>query len=143
MKKNERRDNFDALHQEIKDEFRRKIDALYTLYPEFHPSRVVTPGGEAPAPQNLSAAIRRVIAAHATEKISVESVAGWLTELEPTVKQDRTPISNTLARLARKGELTPLTEPGVRPASYSVKKRTPAPSVNKELTDLDKLLQDF
>lgn len=132
-KRSERKAEFDRHLQEIKSDYERRISALYTLYPEFvavqNADNAIPLGGN----PSLSTSVRKVIAEHKSEQITVEAVAHWLRESFPAMADaDRTWISNTLGRLAKKNEIRLITEKGIRPAAYVVSKQVPSPSVSLE-----------
>ena len=124
-KKSERKAEFDRHLQEIKADYERRISALYVLYPEFSAVQSNSNGSGQVGSSNLTSEIRRVIIEHKSEQISVESVASWVRDSNPSLADaDRTMISNTLGRLARKNEIRLITEKGIRPAAYVVGKPT-------------------
>lgn len=114
----ERQTEFQRHKDEILRDYQRKINALYTLYPEFSDSRV-SDASTTSARYGVTEKVRAVVESHSTEEITSKKVIEWLNIAYPGELFDSTLISNTLARLANvKKELLLITPKGQRPAIY-------------------------
>lgn len=120
MSKNEKRNEFLRHKDEITREYQKKIDALYTLYPEF------TPNSDDESPEygrnfNLSHAIRKLIEAHSNEEITSWKMLKWIKETQGGLQAgeiDSTAVSNALSRLYKNRELVRVSPEGAKPAVY-------------------------
>lgn len=121
MARNERKSEFTRHRAEISLEYKRKLDALYTLYPEFKDmgnSAVSEPGlGQ----QTLIGKIRKLVDEHRDEEITSGIMLKWIMEKEPEsslVDYDTTAVSNALARLLKRGEIQKISPEDTKPVVY-------------------------
>lgn len=120
---------FEQMEKEIRDEYKRKLEALYTLYPEFSASNNLN--GEASSGVSrgsIAKIVRNLIDIHAGEKFTQGQMSKWLFEADPTFASSLRPVAvpNTLARMASNGEIEKVSPEGERPAIYKAKTKHPA-----------------
>lgn len=123
-----RRDEFKRHKQDIEEIYKRKIAALYELYPEYAPvssgnGTVEHKGGYG----KLSLYVKQTLEKH-HEPFTLQDMQKWIVEVDPAfgAVTSRTSIYNALARLIGKGKVEKLTDGGYK------KKNVPALNQVKE-----------
>ncbi len=106
MNKRERKDEFERHKTEIEDEYHKKLDALYILYPECKPFSENGATSEGSSRGKLSKLIRQVLKEHSGQ-FSVHDMRQLVVKLDPAFVNTITNIqlSNIMGRFVRKGEL--------------------------------------
>jgi len=112
MGKANRRDTFQALLKEIRDGYAEKMDALYKLFPEFHP---VNANGD-----GTTRTIRLAIKENPGKSFALDDIIDWSVKVNPQIVNsiDRVSFSNALARMAIRKELKIVSPKGKRPIVY-------------------------
>ncbi len=124
-KRSERRAEFQRHVDDIRSDYEKRLKAVYVLYPEFVSSSADGDSQKTGIGFNITKVMRGLIEKHLDERFNLDIMAKWIFESHPTEAGTikKIAISNTLTRLARRGEIEIISEAGARPTVYMQRKK--------------------
>ncbi len=124
MSERERKEEFKRLLAQVEDEHKRKLEALYTLYPEYKLNHSKGNGLNGSARGMLPRLVRQAMKKH-EDRFTLDDMSRWITEIDPAFSENvsRIKLSNTLGRMVRKGKLEKV--PDSSPAIYEKRRKAP------------------